>query len=67
MEGGSEIGAEFEQTCANLGIHILVLPQRYPKFNGRVAEHIWMNFMPFMCLKVIWSKQSGVEKMGMDL
>jgi transposase InsO family protein len=38
VDGGSEFMAEFEQTCANLGIQLFVLPPRSPKLNGRVER-----------------------------
>ncbi len=38
VDGGSEYRKEFEQTCAELGLKLFVLPPRSPKLNGRVER-----------------------------
>jgi putative transposase len=38
VDGGSEFMAEFEQACADRGIHRFVLPPHSPKLNGRVER-----------------------------
>ena len=38
VDGGSEFMAGFEQTCADRGIHLFVLPPHSPKLNGRVER-----------------------------
>lgn len=38
VDGGSEFMAEFEKTCAELGIPLLVLPPSRPKYNGGVER-----------------------------
>jgi hypothetical protein len=38
VDGGSEFMAEFEQACADRGIHLFVLPPHSPKLNGRVER-----------------------------
>lgn len=38
VDGGSEFMAEFEETCAELGIPLLVLPPKKPTYNGGVER-----------------------------
>lgn len=38
VDGGSEFMQQFEQACAELGVHLFVLPPRSPKLNGRVER-----------------------------
>ncbi len=38
IDGGSEFMAEFEQECADQGIHVWVLPPHSPKLNGSVER-----------------------------
>lgn len=38
VDGGSEFMAEFEQACADRGLHLFVLPPHSPKLNGRVER-----------------------------
>lgn len=38
VDGGSEFRAEFEETCAALGIPLIVLPPAKPKYNGGVER-----------------------------
>jgi transposase InsO family protein len=38
VDGGSELMAEFEQTCAELAIPLIVLPPSRPKYNGGVER-----------------------------
>jgi len=38
VDGGSEFMAEFEETCARLGVKLFVLPPRSPKLNGHVER-----------------------------
>lgn len=38
VDGGSEFMAEFEETCARMGIRLFVLPPRSPKLNGHVER-----------------------------
>lgn len=38
VDGGSEFMADFEQACADRGIHLFVLPPRSPKLNGHVER-----------------------------
>jgi len=38
VDGASEFAAEFEQACAEKGIHLFVLPPRSPKLNGHVQR-----------------------------
>lgn len=38
VDGGSEFMQQFEQACADLGLHLFVLPPRSPKLNGRVER-----------------------------
>jgi len=38
VDGGSEFMAQFEQACADKGIHLFVLPPRSPKLNGHVER-----------------------------
>jgi len=38
VDGGSEFRAEFEQTCAQLAIPLIVLPPAKPKYNGGVER-----------------------------
>ncbi len=38
VDGGSEFMAEFEETCAELGIPLIVLPPNKPQYNGGVER-----------------------------
>lgn len=38
VDGGSEFMAEFEETCADLGIPLIVLPPSKPAYNGGVER-----------------------------
>jgi putative transposase len=38
VDNGSEFMAEFEQACADRGLHLFVLPPHSPKLNGRVER-----------------------------
>ena len=38
VDGGSEFRAEFEETCAELGIPLIVLPPKKPQYNGGVER-----------------------------
>ncbi len=38
VDGGSELGAEFERACQERGIRLFVLPPRSPKLNGHVER-----------------------------
>lgn len=38
VDGGSEFMAEFEETCAKLGIPLIVLPPKKPTYNGGVER-----------------------------
>ena len=38
VDGGSEFKKHFEETCAELGLKLFVLPPRSPKLNGRVER-----------------------------
>lgn len=38
VDGGSELMAEFEGACADLGILLIVLPPKKPPFNGGVER-----------------------------